>query len=91
MYTEKNQLLNRGTMVQTSQISQVIPKPKGSVGAAGFSLISAMKLDKHNSEDKALYNDILVSMEVFLCITALTLLDCLGICPCARNRHRYRS
>jgi hypothetical protein len=69
----------------------MIPKPKGSVGAAGFSLISAMKLDKQNSKDKALYNDILVSMEVFPCITALTLSDCLGVCPCARNRRRYRS
>ena len=39
----------------------MIPKPKGSVGEAGFSLITAMRLDKQDSKDKALYNDILVS------------------------------
>ena len=43
----------------------MIPKPKGSVGAAGFSLIAAMRLDKYNSKDKALYNDILVGCKVF--------------------------
>jgi hypothetical protein len=42
----------------------MIPKPKGSIGKAGFSLIAAMMLDKHNPKDKALYNDILVSMEL---------------------------
>jgi hypothetical protein len=44
---------------------QMIPKPKGGVGATGFSLISEMKLDKDNKKDKALYNDILVSTRVF--------------------------
>jgi hypothetical protein len=44
----------------------MIPKPKGSVGEAGFSLITEMKLDKYNPKDKALYNDILVGREVIL-------------------------
>ena len=38
----------------------MIPKPKGSVGVAGFNLITEMKLDKYNPKDKVLYNDILV-------------------------------
>jgi hypothetical protein len=53
-------------MAQTSQTLKMIPKPKGSVGAAGFSLIAEMKLDKHNRADKALYNDILVSCKFYL-------------------------
>ncbi|KIM87081.1 hypothetical protein PILCRDRAFT_4301 [Piloderma croceum F 1598] len=55
----KNRLLNCGTAVQTLQTSEMIPKPKGSVGETGFSLIAAMKLDKQNPKDKTLYNDIL--------------------------------
>jgi hypothetical protein len=43
----------------------MIPKPKGSVGAAGFSLIAEMKLDKQQQKDKALYNDILVCVKSF--------------------------
>lgn len=39
----------------------MIAKPKGSIGAPGFNLITEMKLDKKNPKDKELYNDILVS------------------------------
>jgi hypothetical protein len=93
-YVDKNRLLNRGTTVQTSRTSEMIPKPKGSVGETGFSLIAAMKLDKHNPKDKTLYNDILVSTELFpnnSGMTALTFLNAPGVCPYARNRCWYRS
>jgi hypothetical protein len=63
-YPEKNRLLRRAGTSQASQASQLIPKPKGSVGAAGFSLITEMKLNKYNPKDKALYNDILVCRRV---------------------------
>jgi len=52
----------------------------------GFSLITAMKLDKQNPKDKALYNDILVSSADNGRITLLTFSDDPGFCPCARNR-----
>jgi hypothetical protein len=58
--SDKNRLLRRTAVTQVPQAANLIPKPKGSVGDAGFSLIAAMKLDKHKPEDKALYNDILV-------------------------------
>jgi hypothetical protein len=64
-YSEKNRLLSRAGTTQASQASKMIPRPKGSVGAAGFSLITAMKLDKSNPIDKTLYNDILVCRKVF--------------------------
>jgi hypothetical protein len=56
-YVEKNRLLRRNA---TAPASELISKPKGSVGGAGFSLITEMKLDKQDSKDKVLYNDILV-------------------------------
>jgi hypothetical protein len=59
--SEKNRLLRRATEKQMLHTSTTIAKPKGSIGTAGFSLITAMKLDRHNPKDKALYNDILVS------------------------------
>jgi hypothetical protein len=39
----------------------MIPKPKGSVGQKGYSLIKHMRLDPEVEEEKDLYNDILVS------------------------------
>jgi hypothetical protein len=58
--SEKTRLLRRNATAQASQASELISKPKGSVGGAGFSLITEMKLDKQNPKDKVLYNDILV-------------------------------
>jgi hypothetical protein len=52
--------LRRAVTAETSQKVKMIPKPRGSVGAAGFSLIAEMKLNKHDPADKTLYNDILV-------------------------------
>src|SRR5882724_10982382 len=87
-FSDKNRLLRRTATTQTSQASKTIPKPKGSVGAAGFSLIAEMKLNKQNEEDKALYNDILVRCEILLNHRKFT--DDVGICACTGNRYRYR-
>jgi hypothetical protein len=62
-FLDKNRLLHCTATAEASQTSMTIPKPKGSVGAAGFSLITAMKLDKYDWKDKSLYNDILVCCE----------------------------
>ncbi len=59
-YSEKTWLLHFNATAQASQASELILKPKGSVGGAGFSLITKTKLNKQNPKDKALYNDILV-------------------------------
>ena len=40
---------------------KMIPKPKGSVGQKGYSLIEHMKLNPEDDKEKGLYNDILVS------------------------------
>jgi hypothetical protein len=61
--SEKNRLLRRNATVQAAQASELISKPKGSVGGAGFSLITEMKLNKQDPKDKVLYNDILVCSE----------------------------
>lgn len=39
----------------------MIPKPKGSVGQKGYSLIEHMKLNPEDEEEKSRYSDILVS------------------------------
>jgi hypothetical protein len=59
--SDKNRLLRRAAEKQTSQTLEKIAKPSGSVGSAGFSLITEMKLDRTNPSEKVLYNDILVS------------------------------
>jgi hypothetical protein len=61
IYLEKNRLLRQSSAVQAGKTSKVIPKPKGSVGCAGYCLITKMKLNKEKGEDRILYNDILVS------------------------------
>jgi hypothetical protein len=61
--SEKNRLLRRNATAKASQASELISKPKGSVGGAGFSLITEMKLNKQDPKDKVLYNDILVWSE----------------------------
>jgi hypothetical protein len=65
-YTEpdKNRLLRHAAEKQTSKTLEMIAKPNGSVGSAGFSLIAAMRLDKNKPKEKMLYNDILVSCNV---------------------------
>lgn len=55
--------MRRNATAQASQASELISKPKGSVGGAGFSLITEMKLNKQDPKDKVLYNDILVCSE----------------------------
>jgi hypothetical protein len=59
--SDKNRLLRRTAEKQHSHTAEMIAKPKGSIGAPGFNLITEMKLDKKNPKDKELYNDILVS------------------------------
>ena len=56
----------------------MIPKPKGSFGAAGFSLIAEMKLNKQDQKDKTLYNDILLWCKIFL-YNATKLTSAVGI------------
>ena len=65
-YTEpdKNRLLRHAAEKQMSKTLEMIAKPNGSVGSAGFSLIAAMRLDKNKPKEKMLYNDILVSCKV---------------------------
>jgi hypothetical protein len=60
-HSDKNRLLRRAAMTENPTI---IHRPKGSVGEAGFSLITEMKLDKQSSKDKGLYNDILVRFKL---------------------------
>jgi len=59
--SENNWLLCCATKKQMSYTLKMITKHKCSIGTAGFSLITPMKLDQHNPKNKALYNDILVS------------------------------
>ena len=86
----KNELLRRNAMAQASQASELISKPKGSVGGAGFSLITEMKLDKKDPQDKTLYNDILVCSG-FSAIMGTQTHNVAGICPCTCNPCRNRS
>ena len=57
---EKNRLL-RKTAKRNDRPPKSIPKPKGSVGKSGFSLMASMGLDKTNVKERLLYNKILVS------------------------------
>jgi hypothetical protein len=57
--TEKNRILSKSSQKKSSH--KVIPKPKGSIGQKGYSLIQYMRLDPEDEEDKGLYNNILVS------------------------------
>lgn len=56
---EKNRILSRGSPKKSAQ--KMIPKPKGSVGQKGYSLIEHMKLNPEDEEEKSRYSDILVS------------------------------
>lgn len=57
-YAAKNHIL----MKEKDTNIEMIPRPKGTAGSNGFSLISKMGLNKDVEEDKTLYYDILVSM-----------------------------
>ena len=61
-FLDKNRLLCQGNTAKALQTLQMIPKAKGSVGSAGYCLITEMKLDKAKEKDRTLYNDILVSL-----------------------------
>jgi len=58
-FTEKNRILTKSSEKKSSPKS--IPKPKGSIGQKGYSLIHHMGLDPENEEEKSLYSNILVS------------------------------
>jgi hypothetical protein len=90
-YVGKSRLLHRTATLPNAPTMRMIPKPKGGVGATGFSLISEMKLDKDNRKDKALYNDILVSTRVFSDARRQQFTNIPGICPFACNQSWYRS
>ena len=59
VFAEKNRILAKGSQKQSSL--KTIPKPKGSIGQKGYSLIEHMRLDPDKEDDKCLYNNILVS------------------------------
>jgi hypothetical protein len=74
-FSEKNRLLKAGHKLQETT-RNVIPKPKGSVGNAGYSLIAKMQLDPEDRDDKILYNDILVSIYIANGYTYLLCVSC---------------
>jgi hypothetical protein len=57
--TEKNRILKKDSQKQSTP--KVIPKPKGSIGQKGYSLIKHMGLNPDEEEEKGLYSNVLVS------------------------------
>lgn len=57
--TEKNRILGKDSEKRSAL--KMIPKPKGSIGQKGYSLIEYMRLDPEDEEEKGLYSNILVS------------------------------
>ena len=67
----KNWLLMRSATETERQVTPaMIPKPKGTVGVKGFSLMMEMGLNKDDPEDNTRYKDILVSPTQGLIICA---------------------
>lgn len=56
---EKNRVMAKGP--ERPGLLKAIPRPKGSIGQKGFSLIEHMQLDPEKEEEKGLYSNILVS------------------------------
>jgi hypothetical protein len=58
---EKNWILAKSS--QKASAPKMTPKPRGSIGQKGYSLIEHMRLDPNSEDDKDLYNNILVSLQ----------------------------